>query len=314
MKSIIFVLLILCVASVNQGDAHETDAYGHRVLTNGNGRLAIVGVDGQVEWEYPASALHDLQMLSNGNILYQQNSVNLIERTPEGRIAWQYTVVPEQEGQRIEVHAFQRLPDGNTFIAVSGLRKILEVDPSGRLVHEIELSVNQPSPHRDTRLVRRLDHGGYLVCHEGDGFVREYARDGEIIWEYEVPLFGKPPKKGHGPEAFGNHLFSALRLPNGNTLIGTGDGHSVLEVTPDEKIVWKIEQNDLPGITLAWVTTLEVLPNGNIVIGNCHAGPDNPLLVEVDHDKNVVWTFDHFETFGNSVSNSQILDIQGAIR
>ena len=47
-----------------------------------------------------------------------------------------------------------------------------------------------------------------------------------------------------------------MRLVNGNTLIATGNGHSVLEVTPEKEIIWQINQNDLPGITLAWVTTL----------------------------------------------------------
>ena len=79
-------------------------------------------------------------------------------------------------------------------------------------------------------------------------------------------MFNKERKGGHGPEAFGNQLFSAVRLKNGNTLIGTGNGHSVIEVTPEKEVVWQIHQDDLPGIRLAWVTTLEVLKNGNVVI------------------------------------------------
>ena len=83
----------------------------------------------------------------------------------------------------------------------------------------------------------------------------------------------------------------------------------MLEVTPARKSSGQIHQRDLPGITLAWVTTLEVLANGNYVIGNCHAGPGNPLLIELDPKaKRVVWKFDRFDTFGNSVSNSQLLD------
>ena len=102
---------------------------------------------------------------------------------------------------------------------------------------------------------------------------------------------------------------------NGNTLIATGNGHSVLEVTPQKKIVWKLEQRDLPGITLGWVTTLEVLPNGNYVIGNCHAGPENPLVIEINPvTRKVVWTLDQFQVFGNSVPNSQILDVAGEVR
>jgi hypothetical protein len=95
--------------------------------------------------------------------------------------------------------------------------------------------------------------------------------------------------------------------------VGTGNGHSVLEVSPDKQIVWQLKQHDLPNITLAWVTTLEVLPNGNYVIGNCHAGPGNPVLIEIEpRTKQVIWTLDAHEVFGNSVSNSQVLDLHSS--
>ena len=72
--------------------------------------------------------------------------------------------------------------------------------------------------------------------------------------------------------------------------------------------MWKVEQNDLPGITLAWVTTVEELANGNLRFGNCHAGPDNPQIIEITKDKEVVWTYKDFTNFGNSLANSLILD------
>ena len=51
------------------------------------------------------------------------------------------------------------------------------------------------------------------------------------------------------------------------------------------------------------------------MIGNCHAGPGQPLLVELDRTtKDVVWTFDRYDTFGNSVPNTQLLDVTGALR
>jgi hypothetical protein len=63
---------------------------------------------------------------------------------------------------------------------------------------------------------------------------------------------------------------------------------------------------------VAWVTTLEVLANGNRVIGNCHAGEGQPLLVEIDRKtKEVVWTFDGHSDFGNNVSNSLLVDMVG---
>ena len=85
----------------------------------------------------------------------------------------------------------------------------------------------------------------------------------------------------------------------------------MVEVTPEGKIVWSIDHDELPGITLAWVTMLEVMPNGNVVIGNCHAGPKNPQLIEVTRDKKVVWTFKNFSTFGNDLCATQVLDIKG---
>ncbi|MFP6751158.1 MAG: PQQ-binding-like beta-propeller repeat protein, partial [Pirellulaceae bacterium] len=235
-----------------------------------------------------------------------------------GKVVWTYDSTQQNgnAGKKVEVHAFQPLENGLVMIAESGVGRIIEVDRDGKIHKEIKLQVKQPHPHRDTRLVRKLKSGNYLVCHEGDGAVREYdGQTGEVVWDYDIPLFGKERRGGHGPEAFGNQVFGAVRLANGNTLIATGNGHSVLEVTPEKKIAWQIHQNDLPGITLAWVTTLEVLPNGNYVIGNCHAGPDNPLVIELNpKKKKVVWTLDRFETFGNSVPNSQLLDVRGTVR
>ena len=93
------------------------------------------------------------------------------------------------------------------------------MDRDGKLLKEIKLKVTHPNPHTDTRLARKLTTGNYLVCHEGDGCVREYHnKSGEVVWEYEVPLFGKQPKGGHGPEAFGNKCFAAVRLPNVATI------------------------------------------------------------------------------------------------
>ncbi|MBL9127167.1 MAG: hypothetical protein JNL97_05955, partial [Verrucomicrobiales bacterium] len=210
-------------------------------------------------------------------------------------------------GKRVEVHAFQRLDDGLTMIAESGPARILEVDAAGTIRREVPLRVKSPNAHSDTRLVRKLNNGHYLVAHEADGAVREYAPDGTVVWEFDVPLFGKEKKGGHGPEAFGNSVYSAIRLANGNTLIGTGNGHSVLEVTPSKEIVWKLEQNDLPGITLAWVTRVERLPNGNTLVGNCHAGPQQPQFVEVTPDKKVVWTYRDHVLFGDSMPVQAVL-------
>lgn len=264
--------------------------------------LAAIGTDGRVEWKLPCRQIHDLHLLPDGHILYQDGWTRIIELDAEWKPVWQYDAKSNGNADcAVEVHAFQRLADGTTMIVESGPARIIEVDRDGAIQRELKLKVDTPSAHSDTRNVRKTAAGTYVVAHEKDGVVREYDADGKIVWEFDVPLFDTPRKGGHGPEAFGDQVYSAVRLENGNTLIGTGNGHSVLEVSPDKEIVWKLGQHDLPGITLAWVTQVQRLPNGNTLLVNCHAGPDNPQIIEVSPVKAVVWTFKDFTTFGNSL-------------
>jgi PQQ-like domain len=287
----------------------------YRVVAADRGRVAIVNSKGEVEWEFPVKAeVHDIAMLPNGNLLFTTSPTTIVEMGSDKKIVWQH-VSRTRKGYKgaVEIHAFQRLANGLTMVAESGNRRIIEVDRDDKIVHEIPLTVENPNSHRDTRLSRKLDNGNYLVCHEGDGKVREYDSAGKVVWSYTLDLGGRPRSPGHGPEGHGTEVFGAIRLPGGNTLIATGNGNRVIEVTPEGKIDWSIGHDELPGIRLAWVTTLELLPNGNLIMGNCHAGPDNPQLFEVTRDKKVVWTFKDFKTFGNGLAAAQVLDVKGKV-
>ena len=291
----------------------------HQVLFHSDDRLVIVAPDGTIEWEMPWGGIHDIHVLENGHIMVQQGMQKIAEIDPKTKaVVWSYDAQNNNGnvGKKLEVHAFQPLAEGKVMVAESGPARIIEIDRDGKLLKEIKLQVDNPHPHMDTRLVRKIDNGHYLVCHEGDGVIREYDGAGKVLWDYDVPLFDKERKGGHGPDSWGDKAFCALRLPNGNTLLSTGNGHGVLEVTPEKEIVWQLSQKDLPGVTFAWVTTLEVLPNGNYIIGNCHAGEGQPLLVEIEPtSKKLVWKFDRFDDFGNNVSNSIVLDApEGRIR
>jgi len=316
MRISLLVLLTALSLTATFSSAMAADTQTRRFIAadSSKQRIAVIGEDGKIEWERKIGPLHDLHVLPNGNVLFQDTWTHVLEVNPKtDDVVWEYEAktADGNQGRRIEIHAFQRLDNSNTMVVESGRSRILEVDADGNIAAWIPLKVENPHPHRDTRLVRKLSTGNYLACHEGDGVVREYNPTGKVVWEYRVPLFGRERANGHGVEAFGNQCFCAIRLKNGNTLISTGNGHGIIEVTPAGQDIWSIHQNDLPDIQLAWVTSLQVLPGGNILIGNCHAGPENPQLIEVDRQKRVVWRFKDFERFGNALTNSQILSSNG---
>jgi hypothetical protein len=305
--------VLLSMAGIFAGAFAADAPIAHRVIAQDRGRIAIVNAKGEVEWEVPCRfTSHDIQVLASGNMLLHTGPATVVEMTPEKKVVWDYVAKPKEgyEGP-VEVHAFQRLNDGLTMVAESGNRRIVEVDRDGRIVHQVPLTVEHPNAHRDTRLARKLENGHYLVCHEGDGVVREYDRTGKVVWSYALDLGGRERAPGH--DGHGTEVFGAIRLPNGNTVIAGGNNNRVLEVTPAGKIVWSVDRDELPGIRLYWVSTLQRLPNGNLIIGNTHAGPENPQLIEVTRDKKVVWTFKNWETFGNDTAAAQTLDIAGRV-
>jgi len=308
-------LVFHCAAT--NADADEPAATeGYRVLASDKGRVAIVSPKGEIEWETATKAdVHELWSLPDGNVLFLYSPAKIVEMNKDKQIVWEYESKPSSpKVPRVEVHAFQRLDNGVTMIAESGNGRIIDVDRTGQIVHEFPLTLEHPDPHRDTRMVRRLENGNTLVCHEGDGKVREYNRQGKVVWSYTLDLGDRPRSPGHGPEGHGTEVYGAIRLKNGNTLIAGGNNNRVLEVSEAGKIVWSIDQKELPGITLAWVTTLHALPNGNIIVGNCHAGPENPQLFEVTRDRKVVWTFRDFKTFGNGLASAHVLGLPAGTR
>ncbi len=216
----------------------------HRFLAADKGRICIISSEGCVEWETRcAGDVHDLSLLPNGNVLFPMSSTEIVEMNPAHEVVWRYTSkAKEGYDGPVEVHAFQRLEEGRTLIAESGNRRLIEVDGSGMISKTIPLTVENPHHHRDTRMVRKLPTGNYLVCHEADGTVREYDTDAKVVWSYKLDLAGRPRSPGHGPEGHGTEVYGAIRLASGNTLIAAGNGNRVLEVSPAGEIVWSIDQ------------------------------------------------------------------------
>ena len=273
---------------VQEGTGH------HFVCTDySGGKVFIVNADGKVEWEYATGSCNDVWALPNGNLLFNTgHGVKEVTR--------QKTVVFNYESSS-EIYACQRLPNGNTFVGECNTGRLLELAPDGKVVKQVRLlPEGKDGGHVFMRNARQLANGNYLVTHYGEQVVREYDSEGRKV--RDIPAPGGP--------------HSVIRLPNGNTLIACGDmpgGHRVTEVDKEGQTVWEVKENELPGISLKFMTGLQRLPNGNTVISNWLGHGQfgkAPHLIEVTRDKRVLWTFSDHQTM-KTVSSIQLLDVPG---
>ncbi|MFP6874106.1 MAG: hypothetical protein VCA55_11420, partial [Verrucomicrobiales bacterium] len=155
----------------------------------GKNILAICDAKGDAIWQHKTAGPkrghtghHDVHLLANGNILFHDSWTTLKEITLDKKIVWEYDCAKSNgnEGKRVDVHAFARLPNGNTAIVESSVGRIIEVDRQGKLVHQFAL---KKGGTQSTRWVRQTPKGNWLVCSENPGVVTEYDRQGNVVWD-----------------------------------------------------------------------------------------------------------------------------------
>ena len=216
-----------------------------------------------------------------------------IEITRENKILFEY------KGTQSEVNTAQLLPNGNIMLTEAGATpRILEVDRTGKVVVEVPLQCQTANHHMESRMARKLANGNYLVPQLLDKVVREYTPEGKIVWEFKTP---DEPKDAWP--------FTAIRLPDGHTLVNLTHSNTVVEVDAAAKIVWQLTNADLPEPLLKDPCGAQRLPNGNTVITSYGAGDQKVKLLEVTRDKKVVWTFEREKKGG--IHEFQILDTNG---
>ena len=255
------------------------------------GKVFIISSAGQIEWEYDgATNCNDLWVLPGGNLLFNTGH-GVKEVTRDKKVMFDYESASE-------IYACQRLANGDTFIGECNAGRLLEVNPAGQIVKEIRLlPEGMNGGHAFMRNARKLENGNYLVAHYGLKVVREYDSAGKLV--REIPAAGGP--------------HSAVRLPNGNTLISCADGPGgsrVFEVDAAGKTVWQVQSNELAGVRLKFMAGLERLPNGDTLMANWlghNQFGSAPDLIEVTPDKCVVWTFSGGKAI-RTISSALILD------
>jgi hypothetical protein len=253
------------------------------------GLVCIISADGKIIWQYPAERCNDLWALCNGNLLFTTGN-GVKEVTRGKKVVFSYE-------SKSTIYACQRLPNGNTFIGECNAGRLLEVNPEGIIVKEIKLLADGvDGGPAFMRNARKLPNGNYLVAHYGLDEVREYDSLGKMIMK--VHITGGP--------------HSVIRLPNGNTFIACSDHNGdprIVEVDQSGNIVWQILKNELEGIEFKFMTGMQYLPNGNLILTNW-LGHNNfgkaPHAFEVTRDKKVVWKYnDH--SFIKTMSSIQLI-------
>ena len=256
----------------------------------GPNRLLELDAAGKVIWEHkPPSIAVIFEVLPNGNILYAYGGqpTGVREVTRKGVEVWNYVSSCPQ------VLGSSRLANGHTLVAEQGPCRAVEVDQAGKIVRITPLQTSVENHHLQVRNIHKLANGNILAAHEGEGAVREVDVDGKVVWEYT------------GVENAGD----AQRLPNGNTLISCGTQKRVIEVTPDKKIAWQFTAADAPELNFTWASSIQQLPNGNLLIGNFIRGQEGKgaHAFEVTREKRVVWKWDD-HSFIKSLTTVRALD------
>lgn len=287
--SFFYVVLLLVVASslmtTHPLYADDGVAVSHSFLGVGKAnRVVIVGEDGKVQWKYDAPA-SDGWVLPNGNVLlalypmkkFPKGAVVEVERETK-KIVFQYV------GQQHEISTAQPLPGGKFLVAELGPKpRALVINRKGEVLKSMPLQCQKKNFHMQTRMLRQLPNGNYIAPHLLDFAVKEYdAETGEVLKTFPTDDRGR--NKRDWP-------FTAIRLKDGNTLIGCTNGNRIIEVDENGEIVWSVTNEDLGETLFDDACGVQRLPNGNTVITSYHAKGKMVKLFEITREKKVVWRY-----------------------
>jgi len=260
-------------------------AVAHSFLGLGKAnQVVIIGEDNSQQWHYPVPA-SDGWVLPSGNVLlavyptaeYPGGAVIEVNRETN-------EVVFCYQGTQSEISTALKRDDGTYLIAELGpTPRAIVVGEDGEILKETPLACQKENAHMQTRMLRELPNGNYLAPHLLDFAVKEYNPDtGEVVAVLATDDRGRDTR---------DWPFTAIRLDNGNTVIGCTNGNRVIEVNAGGDVVWSVTNDDLGEPLLDDACGVQRLPNGNTVITSYHAAGNRVKLCEVTPQKRVVWRY-----------------------
>lgn len=256
-------------------------AIRHSFLIAGPDFTGILDESGQIIWDAARPAARDGFVYDNGDVLITWSDEAVLYNAKK-EVTFRYPVAEVNQ----ELGTGQRLDNGLFLFAELGNQpRLLEVDMDGKISKEVLLQPETDNMHMQTRMVRKLENGNYLVPHLLAFAVKEYNSKGDILKIFKTDL------PGLGGREAENWPFTAIRLPNGNTLINLTHGNKTIEVDESGKVTWMVSNDDFKEKPFNDACGAQRLPNGNTVIAAYNAKVGIKLF-EVTADKKLVWTYE----------------------
>lgn len=265
---ICFVVYLL--TSINRADEIQ-----HSFVATDESGQQLLYVDQfhpESDWTISIGKNRDIQVISDERLI-----ISIPDGYREYEVKTGKMVKEVKHGS--DVRSIVRMKDGHTLLASGSA--IWELDEKDTEVRKVDFAAGN-----FFRLLRLDSDESYLFT-SGPTQISKADQDGKTLKTIDLKAIDPKSSKP----------YFAQRLTNGNILISTGYGASLLEINSEDKLVRKIGGRDsIPDVFLNFFATAEVLKNGHIVVANWtgHKREDSqkgPQLVEFDKEGAIVWTW-----------------------
>ena len=221
------------------------------MLSNGNilftrmQYVAEITPDKKVVWRYDCSVpagtnhteVHTCQPIGLDKVMFVLNGIPprlMVVNTKTGAVEVNHELPYNQELNPKLIHGeFRRArytAQGTYLVSYLSSGKVVEFDKDFNQIWSY--------PIRSPWAALRLKNGNTLITDEHDSLTRELNPKGETVWEFTTNDVPEAFKFAQAPQ-------SCTRLANGNTIFcsrgGAGKGPQIVEVTPDKKVVWVLQ-------------------------------------------------------------------------
>jgi outer membrane protein assembly factor BamB len=219
------------------------DLAGHTLVTTGSrGQVKQFDPSGKEVFSFPIDAW-SAEKLQNGNLLIASYNANkVIEVEPStSKVVWEHAGINAMKTKPLE--------NGNFLISDFNGHRVVEMARNKQIVWE------QPTEQECFDCDRLASGNTIFGC---PNFVREVTPDHKLVREWKID----------------GRLNGFQALPNGNILVANFGRSEVVELAPDGKQIWRLEEPQPCDVFR--------LPDGNMLVSTqqriIEVGPDGKVL------------------------------------